>query len=1329
MGCASSKSVKMSHGDDVTHSSNDATMHSDLISHSCEPSDSAPIRRNSSKRFAAAAKEALSRTSSRMFASSSDQIDQTRDPFEASPPFRRNSSSRFSAAKEALTRTSSKMFRRKSSADMNATGRDETKSLTRSTPSSSVVSRLRMGTKACDWEAEASRLANNLPTEYSVGTDNAAYTITDSSHALWLRATENEQMLIVQAFGSNSKIQRVEMVNAMVSDVLAQAWGDVLKRNRTLTILNLESNSISTSGITALADGLRENRSLKELKLANQRLNYTQQAEEQLANSLEGNHVLSRLTVDLRNTRARELINKYLQRNQDEIRRERMASRASAKSVGAVNYEPSVKLNVADWAAEAERVASSKSLSYGMEPDAQSYILTSNRLWGQATDDEKQAVVKAFKSNNIVQRVEMVNAMVTDVLAQAWGDVLKRNRTLTILNLESNSISTSGIKSLADGLRENRSLTELKLANQRLNYTQQAEEQLANSLEGNHTLKRLTVDLRNTRARELINKYLQRNQDEVRLERMAARASAKSVGAVNFEPSVKLNVADWAAEAERVASSKSLSYGMETDAQSYVLTSNRLWGQATDDEKQAVVKAFKSNNVVQQVEMVNAMVTDVLAQAWGDVLKRNRTLTILNLESNSISTSGIKSLADGLRENRSLTELKLANQRLNYTQQAEEQLANSLEGNHTLKRLTVDLRSTRARELITKYLQRNQDEVRLERMAARASAKSVGAVNFEPSVKLNVADWAAEAERVASSKSLSYGMETDAQSYVLTSNRLWGQATDDEKQAVVKAFKSNNVVQRVEMVNAMVTDVLAQAWGDVLKRNRTLTILNLESNSISTSGIKSLADGLRENRSLTELKLANQRLNYTQQAEEQLANSLEGNHTLKRLTVDLRSTRARELINKYLQRNQDEVRRERMASRSSAKSVGAVNFEPSVKLNVADWAAEAKRIASSTPMSYGMETDDAQSYVLTNNRLWGQATDDEKQAVVKAFKSNNIVQRVEMVNAMVTDVLAQAWGDVLKRNRTLTILNLESNSISASGIKSLADGLRENRSLTELKLANQRTHFVQAEEYLAHSIEDNHTLKRLTIDLRNTRARELINKYLQRNQDEDRRERMAAKASVGAEHVVASRVKRNVADWAAEAERVASSKSLSYGMESDTQSYILTSNSLWSQATDDEKQAVVKAFKSNNIVQQVEMVNAMVSDVLAQAWGDVLKRNRTLTILNLESNSISTMCVASVFSLAFIPFCDRVCTCAFGSGITALADGLRENRCLKEVKLANQKSSFSQQAEEYLANSLEGNHTLKRLTVDLRSTQARELINEYLQRNYELSIHEGRRNG
>ena len=73
----------------------------------------------------------------------------------------------------------------------------------------------------------------------------------------------------------------------------------------------------------SLAEGLRANSSLKELKLANQRLNFTQQAEESIAAALEANLTLTRLTIDLRSTRARDQINKFIQRNQDELRRAR----------------------------------------------------------------------------------------------------------------------------------------------------------------------------------------------------------------------------------------------------------------------------------------------------------------------------------------------------------------------------------------------------------------------------------------------------------------------------------------------------------------------------------------------------------------------------------------------------------------------------------------------------------------------------------------------------------------------------------------------------------------------------------------------------------------------------------------------------------------------------------------------------------------------------------------------------------------------------------------------------------------------------------------------
>ena len=43
------------------------------------------------------------------------------------------------------------------------------------------------------------------------------------------------------------------------------------------------------------------------------------------------------------------------------------------------------------------------------------------------------------------------------------------------------------------------------------------------------------------------------------------------------------------------------------------------------------------------------------------------------------------------------------------------------------------------------------------------------------------------------------------------------------------------------------------------------------------------------------------------------------------------------------------------------------------------------------------------------------------------------------------------WAQVLKSNGALRSLNLESNSIGTAGIEQLADALRVNRSLTEVR--------------------------------------------------------------------------------------------------------------------------------------------------------------------------------------------------------------------------------------------------------------------------------------
>jgi len=85
-------------------------------------------------------------------------------------------------------------------------------------------------------------------------------------------------------------------------------------------------------------------------------------------------------------------------------------------------------------------------------------------------------------------------------------------------------------------------------------------------------------------------------------------------------------------------------------------------------------------------------------------------LTSLNLESNSISSAGIEALANGLQKNGGLRQLKLANQHLAFSQRSEEALAEALQSNSTLTKLTIDLRSIRARDLTFKYLQRNIDQ-------------------------------------------------------------------------------------------------------------------------------------------------------------------------------------------------------------------------------------------------------------------------------------------------------------------------------------------------------------------------------------------------------------------------------------------------------------------------------------------------------------------------------------------------------------------------------------------------------------------------------------------
>lgn len=55
----------------------------------------------------------------------------------------------------------------------------------------------------------------------------------------------------------------------------------------------------------------------------------------------------------------------------------------------------------------------------------------------------------------------------------------------------------------------------------------------------------------------------------------------------------------------------------------------------------------------------------------------------------------------------------------------------------------------------------------------------------------------------------------------------------------------------------------------------------------------------------------------------------------------------------------------------------------------------------------------------------------------------------------VTSSFSQAFGEMLRENKTLQSLNLESNFITGVGVKALVDALRDNDTLIEIKIDNQ----------------------------------------------------------------------------------------------------------------------------------------------------------------------------------------------------------------------------------------------------------------------------------
>ncbi|KAI8622470.1 hypothetical protein BC830DRAFT_1089324 [Chytriomyces sp. MP71] len=137
-----------------------------------------------------------------------------------------------------------------------------------------------------------------------------------SSHAL----TPANASALLAALPDNTTLQHLDLPNSRLQNKFAVELAGVLGRNQGLVSVNLDGNAIGPQGVKALAQALKGNSTLRELRLGNQLALAGSEAEAALADAIQRNTSLVKLAFVFRDVAARNTVDNALTRNNNAYR-------------------------------------------------------------------------------------------------------------------------------------------------------------------------------------------------------------------------------------------------------------------------------------------------------------------------------------------------------------------------------------------------------------------------------------------------------------------------------------------------------------------------------------------------------------------------------------------------------------------------------------------------------------------------------------------------------------------------------------------------------------------------------------------------------------------------------------------------------------------------------------------------------------------------------------------------------------------------------------------------------------------------------------------------
>ena len=463
--------------------------------------------------------------------------------------------------------------------------------------------------------------------------EDLAYVIKNNSNLEQLGLGNNKfgssADVILQALTQNSKLKLLNLTNNNITGQTVKQLANVIKNNRNLNQLRLASNMLGPSAIVILK-ALKENCKLKILHLQNN--NMTGRVAEDLANVIKNNSCLEEIFLS----------NNYLD--------------SSALKILQALKENS-KLKSLDLSSNnmTEQVAEHLGNVIKNNPNLEHLSLGNSKLGPSAA-----VVLEALTQNSKLKLLNLNDNKMTKQVVKHLASVIKNNSNLNYLGLANNLLGPSA-NVILQTLKENKKLQIIHLRNN--NMTEKVAEDLANVIKNNIGLEEILISHNDLKSSAAVVLQALKEGSKLKILDLSSNSMTEQV-AEDLANVIKAN-----SNLEQLnlgnnklgPSTRIILQALKGNSKlvSLNLNSNNMTGQAADD----LASVIKSNSSLEKLYLSeNGLKSSavIILQA----LKGNSKLRFLDLNSNNMTGQVAEYLADVIMKNPNLEQLGLRNNKL-----------------------------------------------------------------------------------------------------------------------------------------------------------------------------------------------------------------------------------------------------------------------------------------------------------------------------------------------------------------------------------------------------------------------------------------------------------------------------------------------------------------------------------------------------------------------------------------------------------------------------------------------------------------------------------------